>query len=243
MRNKRLLVSAFMLVFVSPFTLAKSDIDTTKNEKISQVLKGDVMRQVEHMTKRNQWTLSKQTLSTTLPSGSHRLSCEQPLTVERRDKRRLPAGNLRYRVNCPDDEGWSIQAQAYFDASVPVVYAKQTIAKDKVLFSDDIEIRSMSLARMNRDFVSQPSRLIGQRAQRQLRQGKVIAPERVSAPYVIHRGEQVVMIAQGTNFSTSTAGVALESGYERQQIRVRNTSSGNVINAIVIEPGKVKSIF
>lgn len=71
----------------------------------------------------------------------------------------------------------------------------------------------------------------------------MIAPERVSAPYVIHRGEQVVMIAQGTNFSTSTAGVALESGYERQQIRVRNTSSGNVINAIVIEPGKVQSIF
>ncbi|CAM4276359.1 flagellar basal body P-ring formation chaperone FlgA [Vibrio agarivorans] len=239
---RQALIGLTGLVLVAT-SVASEGADSRLNDVISAAIESDITRQIEVSQQNNGWQLEQPEISTTLPSGSHRLACSQPLEVERRDKRRFPAGNLRYRVTCSEVSGWSIQAQAHFDAQVQVAYAKHTIAKDSLISVEDIEMRTMPLSRLSRDFVALPSRLINQRAQRQIRQGRMISPERVSAPYIIQRGEQVVMMASGDGFSTSTAGVALESGYDNQQIRVRNVRSGNIINAIIIEPGKVQTLF
>ncbi|MFI3276982.1 flagellar basal body P-ring formation chaperone FlgA [Vibrio sp.] len=230
---------------VTPIAMVSANEHTEKNQNngISQVIKGDIQRQLHKQKKAHNWILSELKISTILPSGSHRLNCSKPLEIVRRDKRIYPAGRLRYRISCPEPSGWSIHAQADSRVKVPVVYAKNTIAKDAIVRKEDLETRLIDLANLNREFVSTSSRIINQRAQRQIRQGQPIAPERISEPFIIQRGEQVIMLAIGDKFSTSTSGVALENGYQDQQIRVRNTSSGKTIQAVVVEQGRVQTLF
>ncbi|MGL6315301.1 flagellar basal body P-ring formation chaperone FlgA [Vibrio sp. WXL103] len=226
-----------------PVALAQTKVDTTENAAIAQAINSDIQQALAEADQTYGWRLSEPKIEISLPPGSHRLTCSAPLVLERRDKRLHPAGRLRYRVTCPEQGSWSIQAQAQADALVNVTYAQRTIAKDALVQRDDLELRRELLASHNRDFVARPEQMVGLRAQRQIRQGQVITRARISEPFVIARGEQVMIHAGSDRFSATMAGTALENGYLDQQIRVRNSSSGRVIQAVVMESGKVRSLF
>lgn len=226
-----------------PAALAQTKVDSTDNVVIAQAINSDIQQAMTQADQTYGWRLSEPKIDISLPPGSHRLTCDDPLVLERRDKRLHPAGRLRYRVTCPEQGSWSIQAQAQADALVNVTYAQRTIAKDALVQLDDLELRREPLASHNRDFVASPEQMVGLRAQRQIRQGQVITRARISAPFVIARGEQVVIHAGSDRFSASMTGTALENGYLDQQIRVRNSSSGRVIQAVVMESGKVRTLF
>ncbi|MGL6260604.1 flagellar basal body P-ring formation chaperone FlgA [Vibrio sp. WXL210] len=238
-----LMAVGLMLSQNLPLALAQTKVDTTENAAIARAINSDIQQALTEADQTYGWRLSEPKIEISLPPGSHRLACGAPLVLERRDKRLHPAGRLRYRVTCPEPGSWSIQAQAQADALVNVTYAQRTIAKDALVQRDDLELRREPLASHNRDFVARPEQMVGLRAQRQIRQGQVITRARISEPFVIARGEQVVIHAGSDRFSASMAGTALENGYLDQQIRVRNSSSGRVIQAVVMESGKVRSLF
>jgi flagella basal body P-ring formation protein FlgA len=59
----------------------------------------------------------------------------------------------------------------------------------------------------------------------------------------VRRGEPVKMIANNDGIEASASGEALADGQPGDVIRVRNTRSGKVIEAKVLEPGVVTSTF
>ncbi|WP_047045954.1 flagellar basal body P-ring formation chaperone FlgA [Vibrio mexicanus] len=225
-------------------THSSNDKDKQENQAISQSLRVHVETLLKQTAQAYGWQLSNPSVQVTLPSGSHRLTCSQEADIHRRDNRLYPTGRLRFTLSCPDEAApWSIQAQAYVDGELAAVYAAQTIAKDAVIQADDLRLGTISLSTLNRGVVTDPKRIIHQRAQRQIRQGQLVAPERVSEPFIVQRGDKVIMEAKGEDFAASMAGIALENGFLNQQIRVRNNSSGKVIKAVVVEHGKVQTLF
>ncbi|MGF1698134.1 flagellar basal body P-ring formation chaperone FlgA [Vibrio lamellibrachiae] len=236
------------VVFVSLVTAfsvhAKDTISTRDNPEIQRVLNQHIEQLLSQVIVQNRWQASSKSVTITLPKGSHRLtSCSQPLEITRRDNRLYPAGRLRFNVQCQGSKDWSVNAQATVDLVVPMIYVSRTVAKDTLLVSDDLFTKPTNLATINRDFISHPNTVIGQRALRQVRSGQLLSPERVSHPYIINKGDSLMIEAVGDNFSTSMLGTALDSGYLQQQIRVRNNSSGKTIRAVVIESGKVHTLF
>ncbi len=225
---------------------AQSSDDGAKPENLalSQKLKAHVETLLKRTAQAYGWNISELSVQVTQPSGSHRLICSQDVDIHRRDNRLYPTGRLRFTLSCPDKAApWSIQTQAYVDGELAAVYAAQTIAKDSVIQADDLLLGSTSLSTLNRSVITDPKRIIHQRAQRQIRQGQLVAPERVSEPFIIQRGDKVIMEAKGEDFAASMAGIALENGFVNQQIRVRNSSSGKVIKAVVVQHGKVQTLF
>lgn len=234
-----------LIALLGAFSLQAEDgVSTRDNPMVEQALNKHISVLLAQTIKQNRWQASDQQIAITLPQGSHRLAlCTKPLEITRRDNRLYPAGRLRFHVQCSDSTPWSVNAQANVDLVVPMVYVTRTIAKDSLLTAEDLMTKPTNLATINRDFISRPNSVLGQRALRQVRNGQLLSPERVSHPFIITKGDSVMIEAVGDRFSTSMLGTALDNGYLNQQIRVRNISSGKSIRAVVVESGKVHTLF
>jgi flagella basal body P-ring formation protein FlgA len=237
--------SALIALLVPSYGQANDEIvDTRRNPAIEQALLWHVDQLIEKSIEQNRWNARDKHIAIALPKGSHRLApCSKPLEITRRDNRLYPAGRLRFLVQCQDKKPWSINVQAEADLVIPMVYVTRTIAKDSLIERGDLRLEDTHLATLNRDFVTQVDSVIGQRALRQIRNGQRLSPARFSQAYLVNRGDNLIIEAIGDTFSASMQGTALDNGYINQQIRVRNSSSGKTIRAVVVESGKVQTLF
>lgn len=81
----------------------------------------------------------------------------------------------------------------------------------------------------------------GLRATRPLAAGTVLTDSMVEFIPVILRGAQIQIVAATPAIHVSAPGVALEDGRVGQLIRVENSTSGQVIRARVVAPGRVEA--
>ena len=242
--SKQLRYVVILFSLLASFTLYADEASTRVNPAIELALNQHIEGLLNQAIEKNRWQASSPAIAITLPQGSFRLAaCKAPVEITRRDNRLYPAGRLRFTLQCNDTNGWSINAKAMVDVVVPMVYVNRTLAKDTLISREDISTKQTHLASVNRDFVAHPETVIGQRALRQVRNGQRLSPERISQPYLINRGDTLIIEAVGDNFSTSMQGTALDNGYLDQQIRVRNNSSGKTIRAVVMDSGKVHTLF
>jgi flagella basal body P-ring formation protein FlgA len=63
----------------------------------------------------------------------------------------------------------------------------------------------------------------------------------LTSPWLVRCGDNVVMHAQSGEIHAAIEAVALEDGRLGMPVRVKNPSSGKVIEAKVIGPGEVSS--
>lgn len=75
--------------------------------------------------------------------------------------------------------------------------------------------------------------LTGQRLRKDLASGEALTLEALTPSNVIHRGQQVTLIAATGGFEVRMSAVALSDGRLADRIRVQNLSSQRVIEGIV----------
>ncbi|MGF1682674.1 flagellar basal body P-ring formation chaperone FlgA [Photobacterium minamisatsumaniensis] len=246
--TRRLIVLCTVLTMTTPAfanSTSSEDEQTATQRQITQQVKANIEHQISATAQQQHWPAAENTtISIRLPSGSHRLNhCTSPLTIERLDRRRYPAGRLRFSVSCEQPQTWKVTVQADVSVVLPVAFASQTLTRDHILTQQDITMKSIDIASLNREFIASPSHHLGLRVLRQIRDNQLIPLSQLSPAYLISRGDKVIIQANREEFSASMSGIALEGGYHKQQIRVRNSSSGKVIRAIVAESGQVMTLF
>ncbi|WEM42992.1 flagellar basal body P-ring formation chaperone FlgA [Photobacterium sp. DA100] len=217
---------------------------TPAEAQITRQVSEAIEKAVSGAAKQHRWPPATPEITLRLPGGSHRLAeCLSGLDIERVDRRRYPAGRLRFVVSCPQPDAWQLAVQADVSVTVPVAVAAHTVSKDTVLNAEDITLKATDIATINREFFASPEGYLGQRALRQIRRGQQLSPSHLSPAYLVSAGDKVIIQASNGEFSATTPGIALEGGYAEQQIRVRNTSSGKVIRAAIAKPGLVTTLF
>lgn len=238
----------FYLANVAPVSATNSlELKTTHipaNDQITNQVSDEITEEVKRATKQHQWPATEPEVSLHIPSGSHRLTeCRSALDIKRIDRRRYPAGRLRFEVSCAVPTSWQVTVQADVSFTIPVAIAARTVRKDEVLSASDITLKPTDIARINREFLSSPQDYVGLRALRQIRRSQQLSPSHLSPAYMVAAGDKVIIQTNNEHFSASMSGTALEGGYAEQQIRVKNTSSGKVIKATIAKPGLVTTLF
>jgi len=104
-------------------------------------------------------------------------------------------------------------------------------------------LQEVNIGKAPRGFYNSLDEVLGQGAKRRVRAGQLIAPNLLTAPLLIRRGQQVTIVASQDGISASATGEALTNGREGEVIRVRNLGSQKVIEAQVVEEGVVTSTF
>lgn len=121
-----------------------------------------------------------------------------------------------------------------------VIVAKRTIAPGRIINKEDLceEIRDVTHLIPPSPFRSIES-VSGKVAKKTIKEGTIITQEMIETPPVIRRGSLVTIQSQFGNVCVMATGKALRDGREGERIMVRNLSSKQSIEAIVVKEGIV----
>lgn len=161
--------------------------------------------------------------------------CDRPLQGFLPPGSRLP-GNTTVGVRCDGAAPWTIYVPAAASVSAEVVVLKRSVPRGTAITAADVgvvlrELNSPEAA------IRDPAEVIGKLARRPLAADAIVTAAMLTAPLLVRRGQQVVIVANVPGIDVRMQGVALGAGAAGDRIRVRNLVSQRVVEATVIEAG------
>jgi len=120
---------------------------------------------------------------------------------------------------------------------IPVL--ARIIAPGETIAARDIERISVRADRINQAFVGDASDLVGKTPRRAIRPNEPVRVADIQTPIAVHKGELVTIVLETPSMRLTAQGKAVEDGAQGAPIRVSNTKSGRVIEAVVSGPGIV----
>ena len=122
-------------------------------------------------------------------------------------------------------------------AEVPV--PARLLAAGETIAAGDLTAATLRADRLGADTLLQKSDLVGKAPRHALRPGEPVHASDVEVPLVVHRGTLVTILLETPALRLSAEGKAMEDGGMGAVIRVANTKSSRVIDAVVAGPGTV----
>jgi len=121
------------------------------------------------------------------------------------------------------------------------VIVKKNITKGEVLTEDHLAYSFQISDDLPGGFTSM-SEVIGRKAKFNLARGAVIKTRQLEIVYPVEKGKAVLVVADNSRLSITVNAIALEAGQLGDMIRVKNSTSGKILNAIVTGEKKVSPL-
>ncbi len=226
------LLFAPLLLASTPLFAAQSSIENVISDKASSYLEsslGDFLQAYPDATS----SISLRPLKR-VPG-----SCQQALVVSRRSDHRPPIGQVRLHVECPGQ--WRQYVTADVDVQIPAVHVRKALSRGDIITEDALQLLSVSWDKLRGEFFQKPETVSGRQLRRSLSIGSLVEGSALVPDYLVQKGQVVTILAGRDNLYVAMAGIALESGLLSETIRVRNRSSGKVVDAQVIAKNKVQT--
>ncbi|MFK2878545.1 flagellar basal body P-ring formation chaperone FlgA [Rhodanobacter hydrolyticus] len=169
----------------------------------------------------------------------HLAPCEQPLHAELSDAIR-PAPRLSVPVQCPGS--WAVRVQVQLQLFHHVLVTNRPLQRGDGLDLADVHDEERDVTRLGYGYVDTFDQLAGRSLARALPGGSVLTPAELGGRQTVRAGDHVQVLAQLGDIVVRADGVALGSGDDGARLRVRNESSGKVLDAMVRGPGMVQAL-
>lgn len=132
-----------------------------------------------------------------------------------------------------------ISASVKYSKIIKAVVANYPLYKGHIIKPEDIRLANIKSTR-NRSFIDDIDLLIGKRLKRNIKKDEPISFRDLEKEYFVRKNSNVKVVYQKGTFKIELLGRALENGEKGQIIKVKNLSSGKVIQCKVIGINKVK---
>ncbi|MCG6542913.1 flagellar basal body P-ring formation chaperone FlgA [Pseudomonas sp. KSR10] len=212
--------------------------------QIRQAVENHLRAMLEQQAERQGWQGMQLRYETSLPGSAHNHPpCGNSLRVRATGDAPSAMERQQLEIRCADTPGWSLSATAQAHVFLPAVHAAAIIDRGQTIRDSDLKLERINIAKARRGFYNRLSEVVGLAAKRRVRAGQTITPALLEQAMAVKRGEPVKIVASNDGIEASTSGEALGDGQPGEVIRVRNTRSGKVIDAKVLEAGVVSSTF
>jgi len=175
--------------------------------------------------------------------------CAEPLTFSPR----MENDWSTVEVNCAS-ENWStvlrnnrtFQIEEQFEEPIDplkskTVVVRRNITKGEVITEDHLAYSFQISDDLPGGFTS-ISEVIGRKAKFNLARGAVIKTRQLEIVYPVEKGKAVLVVADNSRLSITVNAIALEAGQLGDLIKVKNSTSGKILNAIVTGEKKVSPL-
>jgi flagella basal body P-ring formation protein FlgA len=164
--------------------------------------------------------------------------CSVPLRTVLADAIR-PAPRLSVPVQCPQADGWTVRVQVQLQLFRPVLVTSRALLRGDGLRPADVHAEERDVTRLGYGYVDSLDQVAGRTLARALPSGSVLTPAALGGRRMVRAGDHVQVVANLDGIVVRADGVALGSGDNGARLRVRNESSGKVVDAMVHAPGVV----
>lgn len=136
-------------------------------------------------------------------------------------------------VRCESSAPWTLYIGVTLSTHAPVLVAQHALARDAIPTPADFTTVVRTLPGLSNHYVSDASQLVGQRLRRPVSMGEALDVDALSVSAVVHRGQQLTLLAHTAGMEVRVSVVALMDGKPDERIRVQNTATQRVIEATV----------
>jgi flagella basal body P-ring formation protein FlgA len=143
-------------------------------------------------------------------------------------------------VRCEGSVRWTIYTSVTAQSQAKVLVARRSLSRDMEALGADFRVEDRLVPGLANAYVTDPAALAGQRLGRPIAAGDPLTAEMLAPANLIHRGQQVMLLAHSGGFEVRMAGVALSDGHESERIKVQNQSSQRVVEGIVVSANEVE---
>lgn len=127
-----------------------------------------------------------------------------------------------------------------YEQMVEVPVVKYRLTSSDVIREEDIEWQKMPASRTERGVVLDARELVGKSPLRGLTANRAVKADELQNPPVVLRRTPVQMRYQSQHISILAIGTAMQDGALGDRIKVRNNDSGIVLDARVVDHGRVE---
>ncbi|HVC15667.1 MAG TPA: flagellar basal body P-ring formation chaperone FlgA [Rhodanobacter sp.] len=168
----------------------------------------------------------------------HLADCHLPLRATIPDYA-APASRMTVQVQCPQAGGWSVRVPLQLQLFRKVLVTNRALLRGDGLHPGDLHAEERDVTRLGYGYIGNPDETTGRILSRPLAAGSVLTPGALGGRRTVRAGDHVQLVARMGGIEVRASGVALGSGDDGARLRVRNDSSGRVIDAMVSAPGVV----
>lgn len=136
-------------------------------------------------------------------------------------------------VRCEGSVHWTIYTTVMVDSEFAVLVARRPLSTADTLSIADFQVETRRVPGLAANYVTDPQALVGQRLRRALLAGEAVSFDALAPAVLIHRGQEVELLARADGFEVRMAGIALSDGGADERIRVENLSSQHIVEGIV----------
>ncbi|MCQ9392720.1 flagellar basal body P-ring formation chaperone FlgA [Pseudomonas syringae] len=237
LETRRLLCAIGMLCLFSVTNLCRAE-NFTLPEQLIGVTQGFLEFTVEDYLATNQIEGRHDIQVKQLDPRMRMNACDKDLTAALESPR--PVGRVTVRVRCEGSSPWTVFVPAQVQLFRNVVTVTRPLKRDAIVTEDDVAMRERDVSSVGLGFMSSLDQAVGQKVVRPMVIDQVVTPVALEQPRMIHKGDQVVIIARSGSLAVRMPGEAMSDGSFNEQIRVKNLNSSRVIKANVTGPGQVE---
>jgi flagella basal body P-ring formation protein FlgA len=170
----------------------------------------------------------------------------------------LPTGRVTYKLVAPRNGNLMGKVPIAVDFSVDghfrekvwttatvevwgqVVVTRKPLGRHKAITEDDIQLQTVDLANVPSNVITDSETVLGKRTKRAIGMQTVLRADLIELPYLVKRGDLVVIIAETEGFRITTLGHVKKKGRQGDRIPVVNVDSRKVLYARVIDSNTVR---
>jgi flagellar basal body P-ring formation protein FlgA len=171
----------------------------------------------------------------------HVADCAVPLAAS------LPGGlrmtpRLSVVMRCPAADGWTLRVPVTLKVWRQVLVANRPLIHGDGIVATDVHAEERDVTRLPYGYVASLDQVAERSLARPVGSGSVLTPGALGGRQTVRAGDHVQLLAELDGIAVRAEGVALGSGDSGARLRVRNGSSGRVVDAIVRGPGVVVAL-
>lgn len=147
-------------------------------------------------------------------------------------------------IKCKEDTNhWTLYVPIRITVLKSVLVAKRPMIKGRKVVDEDIYQVEMDVQKLKQGYFIDKSDLIGQVCKQNISADNPLNPYNIELAKLVHKGEQITIVAGNDGLSISMAGIAIEDGALGEPVKVKNLSSKKIIEAQVSGTKTVKVIL
>jgi len=136
-------------------------------------------------------------------------------------------------VSCAGPTHWTVYVPVVVESRISVLVLRHAVPRDARLAADDVTLDTRRTAGTATAYLSSVAELAGRTVRRPLPIGTALTVEMFTADNVIHRGQEVTLLAGTSAIEIRATGRALMDGAAGARIQVQNLSSMTVVEGVV----------
>ncbi len=140
-------------------------------------------------------------------------------------------------VSTPGTNPVRVTGRVYKMLNLPVLTRR--MLKNELIRSEDIKWIKTPSQRVQHDIITHLEDLVGKTPKRGLRAGFPIRSSEVRRPILVKKGSLVTMLLKTRLMTLTSQGRAIDNGSDGDVVRITNTQSNNVVQAVVTGSGIV----